>query len=376
MNQFEENLKQLPKAEKVVLLRLFNEKDQLLSLIPNVAGKNAALRVFNKIAGERGLIDSDSAKEGLQWFGEYVSKAEAHPGRHKKLELLMNLKPGQNFRVEKITSDHKNLLQNISDRKASAEETEAFIEMLDQGQVRAAEKVSDVWEPQTYSIDGVLNYFGTHPNVMMENGYYDKIPLKTQNYTEEMFEKGGVRYAPGSMVRKGAFIGPQTVVMNLAFVNIGAHIAGKGCMIDGGARVASCAQIGENVKFGAGSGIEGILEPAGRLASIVEDHVKIGAMCEVAGIIGEGSVIASGVVMASGKKIYDEDTGDLVSPMECKVGDQTFLLPVIPPYRLAVGGSLPSDKGKHYTDAVILKSGDLRDSMTMRHFAKQGILYS
>jgi len=164
--------------------------------------------------------------------------------------------------------------------------------------------------------------------------------------------------------------------MNLAFVNIGAHIAGKGCMIDGGARVASCAQIGENVKFGAGSGIEGILEPAGRLASIVEDHVKIGAMCEVAGIIGEGSVIASGVVMASGKKIYDEDTGDLVSPMECKVGDQTFLLPVIPPYRLAVGGSLPSDKGKHHTDAVILKSGDLRDSVTMRHFAKQGILYS
>ena len=158
MSQFEENLKQLPKAEEVVLLRLFNEKDQLLSLIPNVAGKNAALRVFNKIAGERGLIDSDSAKEGLQWFGEYVSKAEAHPGRHKKLELLMNLKPGQNFRVEKITSDHKNLLQNISDRKASAEETEAFIEMLDQGQVRAAEKVSDVWEPQTYTIDGVLNY--------------------------------------------------------------------------------------------------------------------------------------------------------------------------------------------------------------------------
>ena len=76
------------------------------------------------------------------------------------------------------------------------------------------------------------------------------------------------------------------------------------------------------------------------------------------------------------KKIYDEDTGDLVSPMECKVGDQTFLLPVIPPYRLAVGGSLPSDKGKHHTDAVILKSGDLRDSVTMRHFAKQGILYS
>ena len=47
MSQFEENLKQLPKAEEVVLLRLFNEKDQLLSLIPNVAGKNAALRAVS-----------------------------------------------------------------------------------------------------------------------------------------------------------------------------------------------------------------------------------------------------------------------------------------------------------------------------------------
>ena len=42
--------------------------------------------------------------------------------------------------------------------------------------------------------------------------------------------------------------------------------------------MASCAQIGKNVKYGAGSGIEGILEPAGRLASIVDDNVKIGAM--------------------------------------------------------------------------------------------------
>ena len=62
--------------------------------------------------------------------------------------------------------------------------------------------------------------------------------------------------------------------------------------------------------------------------------------------------------MASGKKIYEEDTGDFVSPLECIVGDKKFLLPVIPPYRLAVGGSLPSKKGNHNTDAVILKAGD------------------
>jgi tetrahydrodipicolinate N-succinyltransferase len=43
--------------------------------------------------------------------------------------------------------------------------------------------------------------------------------------------------------------------MNQAFVNIGAYIAGGGVMIDGGSRVASCAQIGRGVKFCAGYGI-------------------------------------------------------------------------------------------------------------------------
>ena len=375
MKLFSENLKSIPTREKTVLLRLYNERDELVSIIPNIPGRQGSIQVFQHIADKKGKINLEAAKEGLRIFGEHVEDAQKNPGKHQKLELLLGLKKSDSLRIDIVESSCKDLLTNLSGQKASAAECEVFIELLNQGKVRAAEKVKGVWEPQPYTIDGVLNYFGTHGNERMEGKYWDKIPLKTANYTEEDFEQGGVRYAPGCMVRTGAYIGPRTVVMNLAFVNIGAYIAGEGCMIDGGARVASCAQIGKNVKFGAGSGIEGILEPAGRLASIVEDHVKIGAMCEVTGIIGEGSVIASGVIMASGKKIYDEDTGDFVPPLECVVGDKKFLLPVIPPYRLAVGGSLPSKKGNHNTDAVILKAGDLRDSATMRHFTKQGILY-
>jgi 2,3,4,5-tetrahydropyridine-2-carboxylate N-succinyltransferase len=375
MKTFAENLKSIPTTKNTVLLRLYNERDDLVSIIPNIPGRQGSIQVFQHIADKKGGINLESAKEGLRLFGEHVEDAQKNPGKHQKLELLLGLKKREYLRIEIVESSCNDLLTNLAGQKASAEECEVFIDLLNQGKVRAAEKVKGIWEPQPYTIDGVLNYFGTHGNVRMEGKYWDKIPLKTANFTEEDFEQGGVRYAPGCMVRAGAYIGPRTVVMNLAFVNIGAYIAGDGCMIDGGARVASCAQIGKNVKFGAGSGIEGILEPAGRLASIVEDHVKIGAMCEVTGIIGEGSVIASGVIMASGKKIYDEDTGDFVPPLECVVGDKKFLLPVIPPYRLAVGGSLPSKKGKHNTDAVILKAGDLRDSATMRHFTKQGILY-
>lgn len=375
MKTFAENLKSIPTTKNTVLLRLYNERDDLVSIIPNIPGRQGSIQVFQHIADKKGGINLEAAKEGLRLFGEHVEDAQKNPGKHQKLELLLGLKKREYLRIEIVESSCNDLLTNLAGQKASAEECEVFIDLLNQGKVRAAEKVKGIWEPQPYTIDGVLNYFGTHGNVRMEGKYWDKIPLKTANFTEEDFEQGGVRYAPGCMVRAGAYIGPRTVVMNLAFVNIGAYIAGEGCMIDGGARVASCAQIGKNVKFGAGSGIEGILEPAGRLASIVEDHVKIGAMCEVTGIIGEGSVIASGVIMASGKKIYDEDTNDFVPPIECVVGDTKFLLPVIPPYRLAVGGSLPSKKGKHNTDAVILKAGDLRDSATMRHFTKQGILY-
>ncbi len=375
MKTFAENLKSIPTTKNTVLLRLYNERDDLVSIIPNIPGRQGSIQVFQHIADKKGVINLEAAKEGLRLFGEHVEDAQKNPGKHQKLELLLGLKKRESLRIEIVESSCSDLLTNLAGQKASAEECEVFIDLLNQGKVRAAEKVKGIWEPQPYTIDGVLNYFGTHGNVRMEGKYWDKIPLKTANFTEEDFEQGGVRYAPGCMVRAGAYIGPRTVVMNLAFVNIGAYIAGEGCMIDGGARVASCAQIGKNVKFGAGSGIEGILEPAGRLASIVEDHVKIGAMCEVTGIIGEGSVIASGVIMASGKKIYDEDTNDFVPPIECVVGDTKFLLPVIPPYRLAVGGSLPSKKGKHNTDAVILKAGDLRDSATMRHFTKQGILY-
>jgi 2,3,4,5-tetrahydropyridine-2-carboxylate N-succinyltransferase len=375
MKTFAENLKSIPTTKNTVLLRLYNERDDLVSIIPNIPGRQGSIQVFQHIADKKNVINLEAAKEGLRLFGEHLEDAQKNPGKHQKLELLLDLKKRESLRIEIVESSCSDLLTNLAGQKASAEECEIFIDLLNQGKVRAAEKVKGIWEPQPYTIDGVLNYFGTHVNVRMEGKYWDKIPLKTANFTEEDFEQGGVRYAPGCMVRAGAYIGPRTVVMNLAFVNIGAYIAGEGCMIDGGARVASCAQIGKNVKFGAGSGIEGILEPAGRLASIVEDHVKIGAMCEVTGIIGEGSVIASGVIMASGKKIYDEDTNDFVPPIECVVGDTKFLLPVIPPYRLAVGGSLPSKKGKHNTDAVILKAGDLRDSATMRHFTKQGILY-
>ena len=389
MSEFEKQISQLPSTDEVVIMRMYDQSNTLISIVPNLNGLQGVVQVLSHIADSNGVISFQSVQESLPLWGEHVEDAKTNPQKHPNLSKLLALTTGTAVTIQKVMTKTSHLLEKMTQRQGTRMECDEFVELLNQGAIRAAEKVNGVWEPQTYVIDGILNYFGSHPNEILsvegypsDEGYqstykcWDKVALKTANFTEEDFEKGGVRYAPGSIVRTGAYIGPQTVIMNQAFVNIGAYIAGGGVMIDGAARVASCAQIGKGVKFGAGSGVEGVLEPAGRLPCIVEDHVKIGAMCEVSGMVREGAVLASGVIMASGKKIYDEATGEVIPPLEWKVGEQTFLLPEIPAYRLAVGGSVLSENGKFATDSIILKPGDLRERDTLKHFAKQGILYN
>lgn len=373
------DLSTYPAIDHLVLVRAFHE-ERLVAVLPNLpaapgapreapAGTSDALRIVHGLQDRDGTIHAQAAKQGLaalSLLGQELSPAGA------VLKRALGAKP---VRLVSIASPVPGLLARLSQRQGGKEDTLAFVDLLNAGDVRAAEKVDGQWRPQAYVIDGILNFFSAHENRRMDGQWWDKVPLKTQGWSDAEFAACGVRFAPGCRVRTGCYIGSGTVIMNQAFVNMGAYIAGQGVMVDVSARVASCAQIGKNVKFGAGSGIEGVLEPAGRLPSIVEDHAKIGAMCEVSGILGEGSVLASGVVMASGKRVFDESTGKPVPNLEMTVAGVTYQIPVIPPYRLAVGGSLLSEGGRTATDAVILKPGDLRDGDTLKHFEKQGILY-
>ncbi len=363
-------LERFPSIEHMVLLRVDDPQGHLRAVLPNLPPHADALRVLHGVQDRDGRIGAAEAKRGLEVLAK-LRKDKGHPAA----EVLLHAVAGKSHRLRVIASPVAGLLERIAQRKGSREDSEAFFDLLNAGDVRAAERVDGAWQPQPYVIDGILNYFAAHNSVRMGEDGWDKVPLKMAGASDAEFEAGAVRYAPGSRVRTGCYIGPGTVVMNQAFVNVGAWIAGDGVMVDVAARIASCAQIGKGVKFGGGSGIEGILEPAGRLPSIVEDHAKIGAMCEVAGIVCEGAVLASGVVMASGKKIFDEATGEIVPPLQLPVGDTVYHVPVIPAYRLAVGGSLLAESGKLATDAIILKPGDLRDTDTLKHFARQGILY-
>ena len=56
MSSFEANLKTLPFAEQTILLRVFDSKDKLMAILPNIPAKQGTLRVFSHIASSLSLI--------------------------------------------------------------------------------------------------------------------------------------------------------------------------------------------------------------------------------------------------------------------------------------------------------------------------------
>ncbi|MGE5566138.1 MAG: 2,3,4,5-tetrahydropyridine-2,6-dicarboxylate N-succinyltransferase [Parcubacteria group bacterium] len=233
--------------------------------------------------------------------------------------------------------------------RTAVEET---IRLLDAGQVRVAEKVGDAWVVNQWAKKAVLLSFRLAPNALMHSGggvgpWWDKVPSKFDGWGADQFETGGFRAVPGSIVRRGAYIGRNVVLMP-SFVNIGAYVD-DGSMVDGWATVGSCAQIGKNVHISGGAGIGGVLEPLQANPTIIEDDCFIGARSEVAEgvIVGQGSVLSMGVFLTASTTIIDRKTGERFRGK-------------VPPYSVVVPGSMPSahEGGPNLYCAVIVKTVD------------------
>jgi len=242
--------------------------------------------------------------------------------------------------------------QTLSIETASPELITAVNEVLsclDSGQYRVAEKINEQWVVHQWIKKAVLLSFRLYPNQVIDSGFcqfYDKVPLKYNNYTEEQFKQTGVRVVPHAMVRKGAYIANNCVLMP-SYVNIGAYID-EGVMVDTWATVGSCAQIGKNVHLSGGVGIGGVLEPLQANPTIIEDNCFIGARSEVVeGVIVErNSVLSMGVYLGQSTKIYNRLTGEITYGR-------------IPAGSVVVAGSLPSeDKSYSLYCAVIVKQVD------------------
>jgi 2,3,4,5-tetrahydropyridine-2-carboxylate N-succinyltransferase len=226
---------------------------------------------------------------------------------------------------------------------------EAVILGLDQGHYRVAEKIDGEWQTHQWIKKAILLSFRLFSNQIMDAGFtqfYDKLPLKFSQWSESDYQSAGIRVVPHAIVRRGAFIGKNTILMP-SYVNIGAYVD-EGVMVDTWATVGSCAQIGKNVHLSGGAGIGGVLEPLQANPTIIEDNCFIGARSEVVeGVIVErNAVISMGVFLGQSTKIYNRLTGEITMGR-------------IPEGAVVVPGSLPAEDGSHsLACAVIIKQVD------------------
>jgi len=237
--------------------------------------------------------------------------------------------------------------RNVSRELAEALET--TIGLLDSGQARVAEKQGNDWIVNQWLKKAVLLYFRVRENSVIDAGYtkfHDKVPLKYAEHSAGQFRDDGTRVVPHAVVRRGAYVGSNVVLMP-SYVNIGAHVD-SGTMVDTWVTVGSCAQIGRNVHLSGGVGIGGVLEPLQASPTIIEDDCFIGARSEIVeGVVVEaGSVISMGVFISQSTRIYDRTTGRILQGR-------------VPAGSVVVSGSLPSADGRYSLyAAVIVKKVD------------------
>lgn len=228
--------------------------------------------------------------------------------------------------------------------------------LLDAGKARVAEKTDGGWQVNQWLKKAVLLSFRLNDMEIIEGGpggavWWDKVPSKFSGWKAEDFKAAGLRAVPGSIVRRGAHIGRDVVLMP-SFVNLGAYV-GDGTMVDTWASVGSCAQVGSHCHISAGAGIGGVLEPLQANPTIIENNCFIGARSEIVEgvIVGEGSVVSMGVFITQSTKIVIRETGEIISGH-------------IPPYSVVVPGTLPGkplpdgSAGPGLACAVIVKTVD------------------
>ena len=215
--------------------------------------------------------------------------------------------------LESDVSDLWNRYQDglTADETTAADEAvlDVFLDALEAGEVRAAEKTGDdvtSWVANEWVKRGILLNFALRQTAAREYGgvtYYDVLPLRD---TDNLGERGTRNTPDGTTIRRGAHLGSDCIMMSPSFVNAGAYV-GDGTLVDSCDTVGSCAQIGANVKLGANTLIGGVLEPVENAPVVVESGASLGAGCRVTSgfRVGENSIVGENTLLTPRIPVYD-----------------------------------------------------------------------
>ena len=191
------------------------------------------------------------------------------------------------------------------DRELFAE----FRQALRRGDVRAAERTKKGdWQTNRWVKRGILLGFRMGKMIEMSKDsesfqFFDKDTYPPRPMSLE----DRVRIVPGgTIVRDGAYVAENVVLMPPCYINVGAYVD-EGTMIDSHALVGSCAQIGKRVHLSAAAQIGGVLEPVNANPVIIEDDVLVGGNTGVyeGTIVRRNAVLASGVILTRSTPLFD-----------------------------------------------------------------------
>lgn len=90
---FQDNLAQMPDIAHLSGLNVVAADGRTLHYIPAAPGKLGSLKLYNALSEQfGGTLDAAAAEQGLIWFAEHLADAEAHPGKHPNIDLLLRVK--------------------------------------------------------------------------------------------------------------------------------------------------------------------------------------------------------------------------------------------------------------------------------------------
>jgi 2,3,4,5-tetrahydropyridine-2-carboxylate N-succinyltransferase len=242
-----------------------------------------------------------------------------------------------------------------------------FKQKLNEGAIRAAEKVDGRWQVNHWVKQGILLGFRIgrlHDFSINDNfRFYDKSTYPPRRFTMA----DGFRVVPGgSSVRDGCYVGRGVTCMPPMFINVGAYVD-QDTMVDSHALVGSCAQVGRRVHISAAAQIGGVLEPIGEMPVIIEDDVLVGGNCGIyeGAIVREGAVLAAGTILTGGTPVYDlvKDTVYRKSqdaPLEIPAGA------VVVPGSRAITKGRGAELGISVYTPVIIKYRDEKTDASVR----------
>jgi len=103
---FATRLQQLPTVAHLAAVRLLDANGHTVATIENKPGQAGSLAVYHGLAQKHGgVITPAAAAEGLDWYGEHLADAQAHPGKHPNIDRLLTWAAGTvSYRLEPVLS--------------------------------------------------------------------------------------------------------------------------------------------------------------------------------------------------------------------------------------------------------------------------------